>query len=348
MINLETALKALDGRNEFAVTRYEGIVSINYLVALPDSFEGVRVNFRGVTFNETTGELLSLPFHKFYNVDQNEHTRWEKLNHLNARIYEKVDGSMIHFFLFNDVLLASTRMSARTEQAKAALALVTPDMEAKIREEIKQGFTPLFEYVSPTNQVVVQHSQSRLVYLCSRSHKDGTYRYNFYQDAAKFYEFPFSDVRNRLDMEEFEGYVCHLENGMVVKIKSKWYMDRHRTVDFMMRPAYFLYEAVFDGIMDDLIANATTNRVEALNKIYTEAQTDLLNERIRLEALAAEIRGKFVTEGRELRKDFAIYVKRNHASDMSALMMAFEGRDPSKVIQQRLMDTYRVKYANRL
>ncbi len=61
MFKLADALKALEGREEFAVKRKDGLTLINYLITLPDSFDGIRENFRGITFDDSTGEIVSLP-----------------------------------------------------------------------------------------------------------------------------------------------------------------------------------------------------------------------------------------------------------------------------------------------
>ena len=57
MFTLDEAYKSLEGRTEFAVKEYrERLVSINYLITLPDSFDGIRKNFRGVTFDKKSSQ----------------------------------------------------------------------------------------------------------------------------------------------------------------------------------------------------------------------------------------------------------------------------------------------------
>jgi T4 RnlA family RNA ligase len=344
MFTLSQALEALNGHTEFTVKRYDGVVSIDYIVIFPGSFDAteqeirerayylwdnagrpagdevdfwlqaeqdcrrfatIRRNFRGVTFDEQTGEIVSLPLHKFFNVNQTPETSFEKIKHRTATIYEKLDGSMIHFFIHpqRQELQASTCRSSLTPQAQEALKLAHKQgLKGVLEKSILDGWTPIFEYVAPNNQIVVAYPKPRLVYLISRNRHTGEYRYDWkaYPDKAQSYEFTFGDIFSQVNREEFEGYVCHLhmDDGkvMLVKAKTPWYMERHRAVDALMRPAYKLYGVVFQGVMDDLIALAADRFKPALTAIYEEAQRDLLNERLRLEAEFADLTEKLDSE----------------------------------------------------
>lgn len=329
MFNLETALEALNGHDEFVKKHYNGLVVLDYIVVFPGSFDAteeeirqrayflwenseeldsvqcwlqaeqecnnfalLRRNFRGVTFSEATGELISLPLHKFFNVNQTADSQFDLHKHRKATIYEKMDGSMVHFFKHPDGhLLASTCRSAETPQAKEALFLAQQNEVVKnlILQVIDDGWTPIFEFVAAHNQIVVQYPKPRIVYLVSRNRSTGEYFYDErFPDKTLSFEFPFSEVFSHLDKTEFEGYVCHLENPggapILLKAKTPWYMERHRAVDALMRPKYKLYGVVYEGVMDDLIAIAAECYKPALTQIYEEAQRDLLQEKLMIEA----------------------------------------------------------------
>lgn len=263
MFTISEAYEALNGHDEFVVKVYDGKISFDYIVILPSSFDAnddeirhrayllweqagcpadsiqfwlqaeqdvrrfaqIRRNFRGVTFDEVTGELISLPLHKFFNVNQIAETQFNLIKHLDATIYEKMDGTMIHFFLHNGHLHAATCRSTHHPLAHEALALAKKNhIDGMIVDTINNGWTPIFEYVAPHNQIVVQYAEPRLVHLISRERKSGNYHYNIsFPDRANRFEFKFQQVFNNLDQTEFEGYVCHLSNGMIVKAKTPWY-----------------------------------------------------------------------------------------------------------------------------
>ena len=280
MFSLQDALKVAKDRNEFVVKRKNGLVWIDYIFQLPDSFQGITKNFRGVIFDEETGELISLPLHKFFNLNQNEEVSFENYKNKKAKMFEKMDGSMVQFFKHKNKLQSSTRLSNETAQSTTGLKIVLKNksLKEKIEESIDNGFTPIFELISPKNQIVIAYPKTRLVYLVSRNRKNGSYEFEEkYEDKTFSHDFEFEDINLHLEKEDFEGYVCYFENGEILKVKTQWYLSKHRTVDVLMRPKYNLYQIVYDGDMDDFIANAPKEYKNILQEVYVEAQTDLMN-----------------------------------------------------------------------
>jgi T4 RnlA family RNA ligase len=391
---MDQAYEALNGHDEFVVKEYDGKVSFDYQVIMPDSFSvsekeiterahhlwktagcsvsdvhqfrsqaekeierfaNIRRNFRGVTFDIETGEMISLPLHKFFNVNQIPETQFNLLKNHDATIYEKMDGTMIHFFIYKEKLEAATCRSTFSPLAHEALQLARRNnLEDQIRRTIAEGWTPIFEYVAPTNQIVVQYSSPRIVYLISRKRETGVYHFEeSFEDKAMKYEFKFSDVMSNIDIGEFEGYVCHLPN-MIVKVKTPWYLERHRAVDALMRPAYKLYQVVYDGHMDDLIAIATDNYKPVLTKIYEEAQRDLLNEKKKLQVEFDHIQKEYdriATDTQDLRQkraEFVQVVKRLNPQNFNLIMAMHLGRDADSFLQKRLIERYREIYPQKI
>jgi len=358
MFKLADALLAVEGRREFSVKRYDGLVSIDYQVTLSDSFDGIRANFRGIVFDEITEEIISLPLHKFYNVNQTAETQFDLLKDCTATIYEKADGSLIHAFKhpIRQEILTATRASTETPQAKAArnFALQNHWLTALLHEHIDTGWTPIFEYVAPNNQIVVFHKKPRLIYLISRNRRTGEYWYDDrFEDKTPTFSFPFADIHQYLDKKEFEGYVCHLSNGMIVKCKTPWYMERHRAVDALMRPKYKLYGWAFEGVMDDIIAIAPDQLRPLLIAIYDEAQQNLLDEKLRLEELYRKTLEELgVIDGEEekvRRYRYVRLVQDKYAADFGLLMDHYSNKsDIDRRIQDKLCDQYRIKYPGRV
>ncbi len=350
-ISLDDALKALEGRNEFAVKKYsERLVCVNYLVTLPDSFEGIRNEFRGITFDGKTGEVVSRPFHKFFNINQKEETQYHAIKHMKATVYEKVDGSMIHAFRHPESgqMLMATRMSAETEQAQAARRFALSDLMVTglIADNIDRGYTPMFEWVGPGNQIVVQYRTWRLVYLHSRNRETGEYWFDErFPDKAKRYEIDFGDIFNHLDKEEFEGYVSLLENGMWVKSKGDWYNTRHKVVDDLMKPAYKLYEKALAGEIDDVYSNAADRYKPALMKIGNEVAKDFADFRGRLFQAHNDVIAETAGDGR---KGYVLYAKEHHPDLFSGLMKVYDHKEPTDFISNTLMSRYRVEKASKL
>jgi RNA ligase len=297
MMTLEQALQMLEGREEFVVKRYDGLVCINYVLQFPDSFDGLRENFRGITFDEQLGMPISVPFHKFFNIGQKEYTLFSKIRHRTANVFEKMDGTMIHFFKHHGEIFGASRMGV-TDFGKWGLDLARKLMMlTDISQEIDEGYTPIFELVAPNNIIVVRYNEPRLVYLNSRNIYTGEYRLSTrFRDRARKFDIPFKDIEDDLlDKCDMEGYVSHLlpengEPGIWVKAKCSWYMERHRAYDLICKPKYRLFELVYEGVMDDVIATTVDDlRKQQLTEIYEEGQRDLLHEFNRIKSLYTNV-----------------------------------------------------------
>lgn len=351
MISLEQALAAKKDRQEFVIKETDYTICFDYLVVLDDSFSDpvygdIRRNFRGITFNKQTGELLSLPFHKFYNINQNEDSQFIKHKHKKASIYEKLDGTMIHCFVMNGDLIASTCRSFENIQSRDALAFINNNWELKnnIMESIGNGFTPIFEWVAPNNQIVCYYPEPRLVYLMSRDKDTGIYYYeDKFTDRAIKYDFDFADVIDKANIEGAEGFVCHLQGGDIYKVKTKWYLDRHRSIDFLMRPKYKLYEIALNGYLDDVISLCPDAYREILINIDQEVKRDILIDKLAIESEFQNICKKINSiDEVDYRKQFAAAAKTK--VNFSGLMSILSGKGCDAFVKKVLLEKYKQKY----
>lgn len=358
MFTLEEAYLAVEGRSEFAIKLTEKTVCFDYIVILSDTFVAgdtskfglIRRNFRGVTFCRETGKMLSLPFHKFFNINQTSETAFDLYQNKQATIYEKLDGSMVHFYRLTDgSTVASTCRSSQSTQAQDALAFAqsNPDLIRKIMETIDSGYTPIFEWVSPRNQIVVRYDQCRLVYLNSRSRENGKYLFETkYLDRACEYRFKFADIMQNLHHSEFEGYVCHFDNGEMLKAKTPWYVERHRAVDALMRPTYKVYEIALDGLMDDLLSMSAESHKTRLQSIQDEAQKDILDLHLKMDSIYQDISSKIIYDIKanqnEHRKSFVEKAKTTNF--FPELMQLYQGKKPQSLYKKRLMEKYTELY----
>jgi len=107
---------------------------------------------------------------------------------------------------------------------------------------IKRGYSPIFEFVSPRNQIVLLYEKPSLVLLALRHNFDGHYisyeetRKSCEEFGIQFTE-PLLQMKNETSLahvQQFikeqigvEGYVVRFSNGNMYKIKSSWYMELH-------------------------------------------------------------------------------------------------------------------------
>lgn len=354
MITLQQAYAALQGRKEFVITETEKTISFDYIIVMDDSFNDmkygfIRRNFRGITFGKN-GELLSLPFPKFFNINQNSESQFVDHKNKNAVVYEKADGTMIHCYLLDGNIVSSTCRSSTNIQSKDALNFINADilLQNQIFESINLGFTPIFEWVAPHNQVVVWYERPRLVYLMSRNRKTGNYLFEEkYADKVRKFDIRFGDILNSVSGENFEGYVCHLEDGNIFKVKTPWYLLRHRSVDLLSKPKYKIYEVALNGYIDDVISLAPITHVELYKQVQREVEIDLLYSKIELEKKYMEaLRHSGDINDNAHRKRFVELVKGDE--NFAAYMMMLSGKNPDGIVKKRLLGKYQELYPMRV
>jgi RNA ligase len=183
---INDVLPHIEGREEFIVAEREGYTVINYVVAMTNTFDmtgpddiggAMRRECRGLIF-DADGNLMSRPFHKFFNVNERAETQTHEIDMSQPHvIMEKMDGSMIRPILVDGYLRLATKMGVTNVamDAEAWLAGQDPSMKEWLRFYIDNGYTPIFEWVSPFNQIVIAYEEADLVLLAIRNNVTGEY-----------------------------------------------------------------------------------------------------------------------------------------------------------------------------
>jgi tRNA splicing ligase len=100
--NINDVLPHISGKDEFRVMEKDWYTVVNYAVAFGETFQwnendpvgsAIRRECRGLIFDGETGNLISRPYHKFFNVGEKDETQLHKIN-LNEPhvVLEKLDG----------------------------------------------------------------------------------------------------------------------------------------------------------------------------------------------------------------------------------------------------------------
>jgi RNA ligase len=183
---ISDVLPHIEGREEFVVAEREGYTVINYIVAMADTFDmtgpddlsgAMRRECRGLIFDRD-GVLMSRPFHKFFNVNERAETQTHEIDMSQPHvIMEKMDGSMIRPILVDGYLRLATKMGVTNVamEAEAWLAAQDPSLKDWLRQCVEDSVTPIFEWVSPFNQIVLAYEEADLVYLGTRCNTSGWY-----------------------------------------------------------------------------------------------------------------------------------------------------------------------------
>lgn len=272
---IDDVLPAIEGYDEFIVADRGDHTILNYQMGRnhtfdmdgPDDLMGaLRRECRGLIF-DASGKLIRRPFHKFFNVGERTETMPENLPMSEPyEVYDKADGSMIAPFFIGGTMRLGTKMGL-TDIAKDAedwLAQQSTASTKVMRHWVLDGYTPLFEWVSPDNKIVLHYDEPRLVYLGLRNMRDGTYikaRPNVFENGEIFGEglagTSEKSMKTFLSIakaeENMEGYILRWKStGHMVKCKNEWYLQIHRVKD-QVRTMRHVLKIILDEKLDDAL-----------------------------------------------------------------------------------------------
>ena len=275
--HIDDVLPYLADRPEFRVTERDWYTVVGYKVMGPDTFThetdyGTRVlrECRGLVFETETGRILSRPLHKIFNAGQIAETELGEIDVSASHVVlNKLDGSMIRTIPTPEGEFRLGTKAGITDTSLRAEDYVSaqPDYVKFIRMCIKAGYTPVFEWCSRQDRIVVDYGpEDTLTLLALRDTVSGEYMsYHAHADYGRYWGIRVVDavrVDRISDIEDFvagvresvgrEGVVLRYEDGHMVKIKSDDYVMRHRAVDGL-RTERDALRVVLDDTVDDLI-----------------------------------------------------------------------------------------------
>ncbi len=301
--NISDVLPHLEGRKEFVVADRGDHIIINYAVAFADTFgpvtsvgDAVRRECRGLIFRKSDGNIIRRPFHKFFNVGEKDETQPDVIRAVldDTVSLEKLDGSMIAPFALTPGNLRWGTKMGDTDVAK----MVGPFLETRpnylqfAREWVSAGFTPIFEFCSREQRIVIDYPETRLVLTAMRRMSSGVYlSYASLKDAANQYGI---DVVGELSFDflarDVEGVVLRTSEGHMLKMKCESYVRIHKAKDKITVEKNAV-AAILNNEIDDLLpelAPEDQDRVNALSDaihIFIETRSNELTEQVRQDVL---------------------------------------------------------------
>jgi len=231
LVTYEDAMKMVEAYKNFNFSKSEymmdgyKLVTFGYFLCDYNHFvrplrERPRVNaldMRGVTFVfNKDGSLYKRFFmlRKFFNLNQVESTKLP-----NGKVFAKTIGSFDN------------------DQTNAAMKIYNEDeqIQTVVDHHLHFGETPLFEYVSWDNRIVLKYSKPELRFLGCRDNQTGEFfgAYNYKDDfpvkkAATVSGVTLDELIEKSKTEEDkEGWVVEFEDGQFIKLKTDWYFNLH-------------------------------------------------------------------------------------------------------------------------
>ena len=325
--SLADVLPAIEGRDEFIVATREWGTVVNYMVSMADTFPEVRdedywcpgcklpmsetagcasqrcpdsVNLaairrecRGLLFYPD-GRIMSRRLHKFFNVNERDETAAHRIDlgkpHV---ILEKLDGSMITPVFTEAGVRWGTKMGITEVSMQAEVHVSRWRQYTDFAEQcLAENVTPIFEWCSRQQRIVVDYTQDQLVLIAMRHNITGEYlpydvlTYNgsywhipvvqTYAGTTENMEHLISETRA---MADAEGWIIRFDDGQMLKIKGDWYVRIHKTKDNLIWEKNVV-ELLINERMDDVkpyMLDEDLRRVEAFETDFWQGINGMVN-----------------------------------------------------------------------
>jgi RNA ligase len=298
--HIHDVLPYISGKDEFRVMGKEWYTVVNYAVAFEDTFQwdandpvgsAVRRECRGLIF-DIDGSLISRPYHKFFNAGEKDETQLHKINLNDPHIIlEKLDGSMIRPIPTKEGFRLATKAGITDVAMNAEVFIADkPHYAEFINTAIQNNFTPIFEWCSRKNRIVVDYPEDQLILTAVRGNQTGGYvSYSAIKEVAEQEGIPYvkaiagdeTDIQKVVDhirkWDDGEGVVIRFDSGRMVKIKADDYVLRHKSKDAINQEKNVI-QTLLDDAVDDLVPLLTpedAHRVQAFQNAFWLAVEDV-------------------------------------------------------------------------
>jgi RNA ligase len=275
--HLDQIRDAIIGKPEFIIAeRPFGFVA-NYVVSTDDTFNAVETvndailrECRGIKFYPD-GKIAARPYHKFFNVNEKDGVRLEDIDlNRNHIILDKLDGSMIHpmrVYGYSWVLMTKMGVTEVSQNANAWIGNKSGYIRC-IYELLSEGYTPIFEWCSNKNRIVIDYPTDRLVLTAVRNNVTGEYftgieiyflAHKYKLDYVRYNELHNEEmydlatiIGHSKSLSDKEGFVVRFDDGHMFKLKAEDYLMKHRARDALVHEKTIIFLIVKD-LIDDTI-----------------------------------------------------------------------------------------------
>lgn len=229
-----------------------------------DRSTAILHELRGLVFSNMTGKVISRRLHKFFNYGE----RQELMNLDLSKPHEillKLDGSMITPIRMESGMVSWGTKMGVTDVAEQVIDFVSKNPKYDLFAQVimAYGYTPIFEWCSRKQQIVVDYPEDQLVLIAVRDNITGRYiDLNSFRGQSA--DIPvvetventsdnFDDFVNSLkDRTDIEGVVVRFEDGHMVKIKTDHYIALHR-VKSMIESERDVVNLILSDKVDDIL-----------------------------------------------------------------------------------------------
>lgn len=359
--SIDPVLEAIQGMEEIKVNEFPeyGYGVVMYMVAFEETFGDpfatrneeerarrlLRRECRGIKYDLATRRIISRPYHKFFNINEKLETQIKAIDWtLPHVVLEKLDGSMLTPFLDKnqDKMFWMTKRGVTEISLKASGFFIEhPHYEAFCRAMIADDLTPIFEWCTRTQRIIIDYGPvDRMVLTGVRDNVTGEYmRYDamvalaeqWKLDVVKTVNLTVTDpnafVEHVRDLKDEEGYIVRFDDGRMFKIKGEWYCRIHKTMDVLKWE-----KDVLTLILKEEIDDAKPFLSESMRSAVDRYQADVIKAMM---SRAEDIYWYVVASRDNLNGSKKKFVEQTMASSWSNLFgVVFSAWDHNKTVQE--------------
>ena len=283
---------------------------------------------RGLIINSETGEIVARPFDKFFNWGEGDRYSDAPIR----SVTEKMDGSLGILYREGDDYHISTRGAFDSEQALWA----TEYLQLYDLTGLYTDFTLLFEIIYPGNRIVVDYDgREALVLLAVRNRVTGDYlSLEGVHGIARNYGFSTPNINPLTTPEQLmqatetlsankEGWVTEFEDGQRFKFKGDEYRKLHKMISGLSFKQ--ILEAEANGTTDIMLQAIPDEFLDEVHGWISDIRTVVTEIRHDIECIYAQ-------SPRIIRKDFALWVMKNHIEMAPYLFARLDGKPVEPLI----------------
>lgn len=354
--------EAIAGREEIIEADRDDVIIFDYMVSMSDTFPNpalapdaktaelwaIRRECRGLIFDKATGKPIRRSWHKFFNAGEKEETALHMIDMTQPHVVlDKIDGSMVTPYRSSrGRYYWGTRMGY-TDVAKQAEEFVMHDREYRrlCDQFLDQGKTPIFEWCSRKQRIVIDHPTDRLVLVGVRDIETGIYEpYEEIGRIATENAIPVvrawasdsADIRSFVsrvkDEREIEGYVIRFSNGHMIKVKCDWYCRIHSAKDAIVFEKNVI-AMILANALDDVVANLPESDQKRIRTFSDAITHGVMEYALDLGNAVKFHRDRFGDD----RKAFALAIKDVPADRRGMMFSVWAGKAPIDVTMAHVM-----------
>lgn len=300
---------------------------------IPEKPELKGYEMRGLTFvfNED-GTLFNryVLLEKFFNLNQVPESLYSIVKNYKIKyVNNKEDGSIASFVkLPNGKIVGKSKMGFDNDQANGINRIYKTNKEIKslVDWALNNNIIAIFEYVAPTNRIVLRYPGEELILLRFRDNDTGKHIdiREHLDKVGNIRVAPFEDDIQDLDQlveltatqVDKEGSIvtCEDEHGrdFFFKLKTPWYMALHGLLTDDIYKENIIIDNILDDKIDDILGQIPEEEKETherINKIISVVKKSLSDK---TEDINKSY--KIFTDMNQNKKDYAIAYRKKDSN----------------------------------